>query len=70
MTIMNRKIFSFLLALVALAILAGPVLAQDADPAMADGKSADISAPFDLERCVKRALDQNPAMTAIRAQLK
>ncbi|BDQ32953.1 TolC family protein [Pseudodesulfovibrio portus] len=68
---MNRKrFFSFFLVFVALVMISIPAAAQDADPAMADGKSVEVSGPFDLERCVKRALDQNPAMTAIRAQLK
>lgn len=68
---MNRKRFSiFILAAAALLVLSGPVMAQDADPAMAADEGAAVSGPFDLERCVKRALAQNPAMTSIRAQLK
>ncbi len=47
--------------------------AQDADPAMggdADAEMQNVSGPFDLERCVKRALALNPSMVAIRAQLQ
>lgn len=43
-----------------------PILTQPA-PAADDGG---ISGPFDLERCVTRALNANPAMTGIRAQLQ
>lgn len=52
--------------------LGGFAQAQDADPAPgmdADAQAASISGAFDLERSVKRALELNPNMTAIRAQL-
>lgn len=70
---MNLKWLSiFTVLIAALVVVPGAVSAQDADPAEDSGKSvaADVSGPFDLERCVKRALDMNPSMTAIRAQLK
>jgi len=62
-------------ALVALMTLGFSVsaFAQDADPAMggdADAEMQNVSGPFDLERCVKRALALNPSMVAIRAQLQ
>ncbi|RWU05268.1 TolC family protein [Pseudodesulfovibrio sp. S3] len=70
---MNRKRFSLLvLIVVSLLATAGLAYAQDADPAMNAGDDAtpSISGPFDLERSVQRALEFNPSMTAIRAQLK
>ncbi|WP_319585108.1 TolC family protein [uncultured Pseudodesulfovibrio sp.] len=74
---MNRTRLLFLaLILSALMASAGLAFAQDADPAVdadpAMDKSAtdDISGPFDLERCVQRALEYNPNMQAIRAQLR
>jgi len=46
-------------------------MAQDADPAMNDkAKAEDYSGQFDLAKCTQRALDLNPQMTAIRAQLR
>lgn len=64
---------SLLIILAAMAVLAFSALAfaQDADPMPgAETASADdVSGAFDLERCVKRALELNPNMTAIRAQL-
>ncbi len=62
-------------AIVAMAVLAlaGLSAAVDADPApgtAAEVAAQDISGSFDMERCVKRALELNPSMTAIRAQLK
>lgn len=47
--------------------------AMDADPAPGAETAAqaeNFSGAFDLERCVQRALSENPSMTAIRAQLK
>ena len=68
---MNRKrFFMYILAVAVLMFSTGVAGAQDADPAMAGDKDVAVSGPFDLERCVKRALDLNPAMVAIRAQLK
>jgi len=66
----RKRFFPFFLVFAALVMISVPAAAQDADPAMADGKSVEITGPFDLERCVRRALDKNPTMTAIRAQLK
>lgn len=63
-----KRYFFYSLTIFAL-LVAVPAMAQDADPAMGGGKAQDISGPFDLERCVTRALEQNPSMTAIRAQL-
>lgn len=66
----------FLLALVIALCLgvADNVQAMDADPDVAmqeqQADQQDYSGPFDLERCVKRALSMNPDMTAIRAQLQ
>ena len=69
---MNRNRFSiFVVTFLAVLAFSGLSFAQDADPAMGNGAKADnISGAFDLERCVQRALDINPSMTAIRAQLK
>ena len=68
---MNRKRFLvYFVTIAALAMFASLAVAQDADPAVADRQAVDFSGPFDLERCVKRALDMNPTMNAIRAQLK
>lgn len=56
-------------------VTGGPALAMDADPDVAMKEqaemnaAADYSGQFDMERCVQRALAQNPDMTAIRAQL-
>ncbi|WP_419788174.1 TolC family protein [Pseudodesulfovibrio sp.] len=73
---MRLKRFWLVLAvLTAWLAFGGLAAAQDADPASpapADGAMvapADISGSFDLERCVKRALEANPSMNAIRAQL-
>jgi len=44
--------------------------AEDADMTDQDKKAQeDISGPFDMERCVKRAIAYNPQLEAIRAQL-
>ncbi|MBG0791547.1 MAG: TolC family protein [Desulfovibrionaceae bacterium] len=68
---MNRKRFlMYAAAIVIFMFAAGFAWAQDADPSVEADTDASISGPFDLERCVKRALERNPAMTAIRAQLK
>ncbi|WP_316900066.1 TolC family protein [Pseudodesulfovibrio indicus] len=45
-----------------------PILTQPAPATVADDEG--ISGPFDLERCVTRALKANPSMTGIRAQLQ
>lgn len=67
---MNRTRFLFLVLIVTmLTAFSATAFAQDADPAMNSSKD-DISGPFDLGRCVQRALDLNPSMTAIRAQLQ
>jgi len=67
---MNRNRFSLIfLVFAALAVLSFPAFAQDADPDMGKEAVEVVSGTFDLERCVKRALDLNPQMTAIRAQL-
>jgi len=68
---MNRTRLLFLaLILSTLLAPAGIVFAQDADPAMSSAETDDISGPYDLGRCVQRALTSNPNMQAIRAQLK
>jgi len=75
---MRLKRFWFLpLVIAAMLAFGGFAAAQDADPApQAAGPAApaanqdDISGSFDMERCVKRALELNPSMTAIRAQLQ
>ncbi|WP_207259672.1 TolC family protein [Desulfovibrio sp. Huiquan2017] len=68
---MDRTRFLFLaLMLSALLASAGIAFAQDADPAMDKGGAEDISGPYDLERCVQRALGYNPNMQSIRAQLR
>ncbi|BCS87477.1 TolC family protein [Pseudodesulfovibrio sediminis] len=68
---MSCKRFTLLvLNLVALLVLSSFAYAQDADPAMnSEADSPGIAGQFDLARCVQRALDLNPSMTAIRAQL-
>jgi outer membrane protein TolC len=61
------------LAFAVLLAFAGFSMAADADPEpgmAADAEAQNISGPFDMERCVKRALALNPNMTAIRAQLQ
>lgn len=61
------------LVVVGLLGFAATSFSQDADPAMASKQSAqteNISGAFDLERCVERALEKNPSMVAIRAQLQ
>lgn len=45
-------------------------LAMDADPTEQErAEQKDTSGPYDMERCVKRALAYNPQLEAIRAQL-
>lgn len=71
---------SLVVTLVAMALLmfSAVALAADADPAagMSDAVAGptdpaqNISGSFDLERCVKRALEYNPSMSAIRSQLQ
>ncbi len=61
-----------LLAVVTVAAFSARAIAQDADPRPADEAVAameDFSGPMNLERAVKRALERNPSMKAIRAQL-
>jgi len=69
---MSRNRFSlFVLTLVAVLAFSSMAFAQDADPAMgSESKATEITGSFDLERCVQRALDLNPSMTSIRAQLQ
>lgn len=58
------------LALLVVLLFSIVASAQDAD--MLEQERAaqeEISGPFDMERCVKRALAYNPQLTAIRAQL-
>lgn len=58
------------LALLAVLVLSATAFAQDADMAAQEKQAQeDISGPFDMERCVKRALAYNPQLEAIRAQL-
>ena len=66
----RKRFFVYVVAIAVFFLTAGFAGAQDADPVVAGDDEASISGPFDLERCVKRALDQNPSMVAIRAQLK
>lgn len=58
------------LILLSLIGMAATASAQDADPVDMIIETETISGPFDLERCVKRALSENPSMQAIRAQLQ
>ncbi|QGY40935.1 TolC family protein [Pseudodesulfovibrio cashew] len=66
-----KRSLAVFLAFMALLAFSSMALAQDADPAPGSEMAAseDFSGPFDLARCVKRALEVNPSMTAIRAQL-
>ncbi|NDV20058.1 TolC family protein [Pseudodesulfovibrio sp. JC047] len=70
----RNRVSLFVLAVVAVLAFASLSFAQDADPSIAKtaapAAAAETSGPFDLERCVQRALDLNPSMTAIRAQLQ
>lgn len=67
----NTRFLALPVALFMLVFLTGAALAQDADPMPGSEtqQRAEISGPFDLERCVQRALDYNPRMKAIRAEL-
>jgi outer membrane protein TolC len=70
---LSKRSLVLALALATLLTCALPAVAADADPepgTAAEVQSQDVSGPFDLERCVKRALALNPNMTAIRAQLQ
>jgi len=71
---MSLKRFWLLsVAVAAFLALAGFAFAQDADPAAPSPdapKLEDVTGSFDMERCVTRALELNPSMTAIRAQLQ
>ena len=70
---LKRFLVATIIALAFLA-LSGIALAADADPeaasAAGDANAQEVSGAFDMERCVKRALQYNPSMTAIRSQLK
>jgi len=67
----SKRILVLPVVLIMLLVFSGVVLAQDADPMPGNEteKSENISGPFDLERCVQRALEFNPRMKAIRAEL-
>lgn len=66
-----KRILVLPVALMMLLVFSGMALAQDADPLPGTEveQAEDISGPFDLERCVTRALEFNPRMKAIRAEL-
>lgn len=67
-----KRLLVISLSFMAVMSFAGLSFAMDADPepgTEAAAATEDVSGPFDLERCVQRALAQNPSMTAIRAQL-
>ena len=70
---LKRFLVATIIALAFLA-LSGIALAADADPVAApatgDADTQEVSGAFDMERCVKRALQYNPSMTAIRSQLQ
>lgn len=56
--------------LLALFAFSSFAMAQDADPVTQEKvEQENISGPFDMERCVKRALAYNPQLTSIREQL-
>jgi len=68
-----KRFLAIALAVFILMAFSGLSFAQDADPAMSmdsEVQADNISGAFDLERSVKRALEINPSMTSIRAQLQ
>lgn len=68
---MHRKRFLVItLIILAFFAMASVAFAQDADPIDDTVETEMVSGAFDIERCVKRALANNPGMVAIRAQLQ
>ncbi|QJB58017.1 TolC family protein [Pseudodesulfovibrio sp. zrk46] len=68
-----KRVFIFPLILLAVMAFSVTAMAMDADPAPGEEQAVsamdDYTGDIDLERAVKRALELNPQMTAIRAQL-
>ncbi len=67
-----KRLMVISLSVIAFLAIAGLSFAMDADPepgAETAAQAESFAGAFDLERCVTRALEQNPSMTAIRAQL-
>lgn len=65
-----KRFLVITLIILAFFAMTSVAMAQDADPVDEAVETEMVSGAFDIERCVKRALTNNPGMVAIRAQLQ